>query len=113
MENTNKCPCCSKHCDRNNLQCGKGEAYFNGELTPSHESLDRKHHCCHGKKQHEHCREGRSHKHHPKFPAGSLADLMARCAHQLFHSENEDIFTVLSAEEIASLKQILNKLLAR
>ena len=34
MENMNKCPGCSQHCDRNNLQCGKGEAIFNGEISP-------------------------------------------------------------------------------
>ncbi len=104
MENMNKCPGCSQHCDRNNLQCGKGEAYFNGESLPSHEQGhgEGKHH---GSKHH-------GHKHHrPEFPAGSLADLMAKCGHRLYHGGDESMFAVLTKEESVMLKTILNKLL--
>ena len=118
MENTNKCPCCSQHCDRNNLQYKKGEAYFNGETQPEsshcHSQHERK--CCgdHGRKSHGHCKGmhwGHGSK-HPTFPAGSLAELLAKCAHRLFHSEDDAMFAALTEEESSTLKQLLEKVLA-
>ena len=109
MENTNKCPCCSNHCDRNNLQCGKGEAYFNGEAVPSsehgHGRHEGKHHSHHGGKHHGH--------HRPEYPAGSLADLMSKCGHRLVHSGDESMFAVLTEEEQVSLKNLLTKLISK
>lgn len=110
MENMNKCPGCSQHCDRNNLQCGKGEAIFNGEITPdsghSQSHHEGKHHGQHGEKVH-----GHDHR-RPEFPTGSLADLMAKCGHRLFHGGDESMFAVLTDEETDILKKLLNKLLA-
>lgn len=105
MENTNKCPCCSHHCDRNNLQCGKGEAYFNGEAN-----VESSHSHSHSKEgRHSH---GRGHGHHrPEFPAGSLADLLAKCGHRLFHGGSEGMFAALSDDESATLKRLLQKIL--
>lgn len=115
MENMNKCPGCSQHCDRNNLQCGKGEAIFRGEITPdsqhSHAHPGGK--CCghQGGKHQGHC-GGKHHSHHrPEFPEGSLADLLAKCGHRLFHG-GDAIFDALSEAEAAQLKQLLGKLLA-
>lgn len=67
MENMNKCTGCSQHCDRNNLQCGKGEAIFNGEATP-----DSGHSHGHHKGKHH----GHGHHHH-EFPADSLTCLLS------------------------------------
>lgn len=108
MENMNKCPGCSQHCDRNNLQCGKGEAIFNGEINPdsahSHDHREGKPHGQHGGKHHGHRR--------PEFPAGSLADLIAKCSHHLFHSSDESMFAVLTDEETITLKKLLTKLIS-
>lgn len=108
MENMNKCPGCSQHCDRNNLQCGKGEAIFNGEIssdsTHTHGHSEGKKHGHHGGKHHSHRR--------PEFPAGSLADLMAKCGHRLFHGGDESMFAVLTEDETVALKKLLNKLLS-
>lgn len=101
MENMNKCPCCSHHCDRNNLQCRKGEAYFNGESTAD---AGRSH------GHHENKRHGKGH-HHPEFPAGSLADLLSRCGRNLFHGGSSAMFDVLTEAEQAALKELLGKLL--
>ena len=107
MENMNKCPGCSQHCDRANLQCGKGEAIFNGEINPEsghdHGHPEGKKHGHHGGKHHGHRR--------PEFPAGSLADLMAKCGHRLFHGGDEAMFAALTANEQAALKELLSKLL--
>ena len=132
MENMNKCPGCSQHCDRNNLQCGKGEAIFNGEITPDSQHPHAQHEgkCCgrhegknhghcggkhHGhceRKHHGHC-EGKHHGHRrPEFPEGSLADLMAKCGHRLFHSGDEAMFAALTEEETTTLKKLLTKLLS-
>ena len=102
MDEVNKCPGCSCHCERDNLQCGKGEAYFRGEnisaYTQSHKE-DRR-------------RDGRHHGHRkPEFPAGSLADLMTKCTHRLFHGSDESVFSVLSDQEQHALQNILVKLL--
>lgn len=102
MENMNKCPCCSHHCDRNNLQCGRGESYFNGENKPDSERT----HSHHERKHHGHKPR------RPEFSAGGLADLMSQCSHRLFHSGDEGMFTILSEEETATLKKLLNKLLS-
>lgn len=122
MENRNNtCPGCSQHCDRNNLQCGKGEAYFNGESAPEsgrpqgrHGSAHHGHEgkCCgrHREMGHGHCKE--KHRGHPEFPAGSLADLLAKCGHRLFHGGDESMFAVLNDEETVTLKNLLSKLLA-
>lgn len=111
MENRNQCPGCSQHCDRNNLQCGKGESYFNGEVNPnsghSHSHHERKHQGHHEGKHH-----GHGHR-RPEFPEGSLSDLLAKCAHRLFHGGDEEMFAVLTAEEAAALKTLLGKLLAK
>lgn len=108
MENMNKCPGCSQHCDRNNLQCGKGEAIFNGEATP-----DSGHSHGHHERTHQGHREGKHHSHRrPEFPAGSLADLMAKCGHRLFHGGDEAMFAVLTEEETVTLKLLLGKLLS-
>lgn len=118
MENTNKCPGCSRHCDLNNLQCGKGEAILRGEDVSSHghEHGERKH--CEGRHHDgKHC-EGKHHcgKHHghhrPEFPEGSLADLLAKCGHRLFHGGDESLFHTLSEQEQKDLKVLLKKLLA-
>lgn len=101
MENTNKCPFCPNHCDRNNLQCGKGEDYFNGEAVPHSEGMR---HGYHSGKHRGHRR--------PEYPTGSLADLLAKCGHRLFHGGDETMFTVLNQEESAELKKLLNKLLS-
>lgn len=104
MENMNKCPGCSHHCDRNNLQCGKGEAYFNGESNPE---------SGHSRGHHEGKHRGHGHGHHrPEFPEGSLADLLSKCGHHLFHGGDEGMFKVLSDEETAQLKSLLQKILA-
>lgn len=105
MENTNKCPCCPNHCDRNNLQCGKGEAYFSGEAVPhsEHGHSEGMRHGYHGGKHHGH--------RHPEFPAGSLADLLAKCGHRLFHGGDESMFAALTEAEAAELKKLLSKLL--
>lgn len=116
MENTNKCPCCSQHCDRNNLQCGKGEAYFSGEVRSesghSHNHHEKK--CCgrHEGKKHGHCGRNHHSHHRPEFPVGSLAELLAKCAHRLFHSEDDTMFATLTEEESSTLKRLLNKLLS-
>lgn len=99
MESMNKCPGCSQHCDRNNLQCGKGEAYFSGQLSPEAGRPEGHH----GGKHHGHHRR-------PEFPAGSLADLLAKCGHRLFHGGDESMFAVLTEEEAAQLKLLLSKL---
>lgn len=101
MENTNKCPGCPRHCDRNNLQCGKGEAYFRGEDISAQRDYTGNHR--HGGKHHGHRK--------PEFPAGSLADLMVKCGHRLFHSEESTMFAVLTSEEAETLNNLLNKLL--
>lgn len=110
MENMNKCPGCSQHCDRNNLQCGKGEAIFNGEMNPdsaqSHDHYEGKRHGQHGGKHH-----GHGHR-RPEFPEGSLADLMSKCSHRLFHGGDESMFAVLNDEEETILKGLLVKLLS-
>lgn len=110
MENMNKCPGCSHHCDRNNLQCGKGEAIFNGEntpdLNPSHGHSERNRHCHHDRKRH-----GHDHRRH-EFPEGSLADLMAQCGHRLFHGGGEAMFAALTAAEKNTLAELLSKLLS-
>lgn len=110
MDNRNQCPGCSHHCDRNNLQCGKGEAYFNGEAVPSHDhphsNSEGKRHDHHGGKHH-----GHGHR-RPEFAEGSLADLMARCGYRLFHGGDESMFSALTAEEASVLKNLLTKLLA-
>ncbi len=126
MENMNKCPGCSQHCDRNNLQCGKGEAIFNGEMNPdsSHSHAQHEGKCCghHAGKNHDHC-EKKHHghceeKHHgqghrrPEFPAGSLADLMAKCGHRLFHGGDDSIFAALTEQETNTLKGLLSKILS-
>lgn len=97
-----KCPGCSNHCEASNVQCGKGEAYFRGEdISSSH----------HGeKKGHPHGGKGEGH-HGANFPAGSLADMVAKCAHQLFHGGNEAMFSVLSDDEQKYLKNLLSKIL--
>lgn len=98
MENTNKCPCCSNHCDRNNLQCGKGESYFNGENTQEY-----------GHKPSHH--KGKHHGHHRReFLSGSLAELMSKCGHRLFHGGDETMFDVLTEDEKATLKSLLSKI---
>jgi hypothetical protein len=28
-----KCPCCSNHCSKDNLKCGRGKEYFNSECN--------------------------------------------------------------------------------
>lgn len=100
MENTNKCPLCSNHCDRSNLQCGKGESYFNGE-APREEGRRQGHH------------KGGHHGHHrPEYPAGSLMDLLARCGHRLFHGGDAAMFDVLTEAEQATLRSLLSKLAA-
>lgn len=109
MENMNKCPGCSHHCDRNNLQCGKGESYFSGEAAShpehAHGHPDGKRHGHSGEKRHSH-----SH-HRPSFPAGTLPDLLLKCGHRLLHCGDEDIFAVLADEEQTSLRELLAKLL--
>lgn len=102
MENTNnKCPGCSCHCDRNNLQCGKGEAYFRGEDISAHE---------HNRKEGRH--HGKHHGHRrPEFPEGSLADLMVKCGHRLFHGEDDAMFQPLTDVERSMLKELLHKVL--
>lgn len=126
MENMNKCPGCSQHCDRNNLQCGKGEAIFNGEISPESQHSHSHHEgksCRHqegkdrgqcGGKRHGHC-EGKHHGHghrRPEFPADSLADLMAKCGHRLFHSGDESMFAVLTEQEAGTLQGLLSKILS-
>lgn len=100
METTNKCPGCSHHCDKNNLQCSKGEAYFSGESTPdtarSQGHRGGKHH---GSKHHR-----------PEFPAGSLPDLLAKCGYRLFHGADTSMFAALTDEETSGLKMLLNKI---
>ena len=133
MENMNKCPGCSQHCDKNNLQCGKGESYFNDKTNTDFEHAHAHHennhhgphkearyahhkskHCGHHEGKHKgHC-EGKHHihgHHHPEFPAGSLADLMAKCGHRLFHGGDESMFVVLTECEQSTLKDLLAKLL--
>ena len=100
--NMNKCPGCSHHCDLNNLQCGKGEAILRGEDISSHEHHHKENHP-HGGKHHGHRR--------PEFPEGSLADLMAKCGHRLFHGGDASMFAALTAQEQDALKDILVKLL--
>lgn len=108
MENMNKCPGCSHHCDRNNLRCGKGEAFFSGEAAPdsgrSHSHRERKHQGHHAGKHPGH--------HRPDFPPGSLADLMAKCGHRLFHGGEESMFAVLTEAERIQLQDLLSKLAA-
>lgn len=110
MESMNKCPGCSQHCDRNNLQCSKGAAIYNGEITPdsarSHDHPDIKHRSQHGRNHH-----GHGHR-HPAYPTGSLAELLAKCGHRLFHGGDEAMFTVLTEEESATLKKLLTKLIS-
>lgn len=109
MENTNKCPCCPHHCDKNNLQCGKGEAYFNGQATSasehSHNHHERRNYDHHGEKHHGH--------HRPEYPCGSLADLMSKCGHRLFHGGDDAMFAVLTEEEKTDLKALLTKLISK
>ncbi len=119
MENMNKCPGCSHHCDRNNLQCGKGEAYFNGEATPdsghTHGHHERTHQGHHEGKHKGHC-EGKRQihgRHRPEFPVGSLSDLLAKCGHRLFHGSDESLFAVLTESEQSTLKDLLTKLLGK
>ena len=110
MENMNKCPGCSQHCDRNNLQCGKGEAIFNGEINPDSERI---HGRPEGGKRGHHGEKHHGHGHRrPEFPEGSLADLMSKCGHRLFHGGDESMFAVLTGEETAALKKLLSKLIA-
>lgn len=118
MENMNKCPGCSQHCDRNNLQCGKGEAIFNGEISPEHQHSHGHHegkYCGHhDRKKHGH-REGKHHGHghrRPEFPEGSLADLLAKCGHKLFHGGQNTMFDALNDTEQNTLKALLSKLLS-
>lgn len=35
--NSENCPCCPNHCEKDNLRCGKGRDYFNhlSDLEPS------------------------------------------------------------------------------
>ena len=101
MENTNKCSGCSRHCDRNNLQCGKGRAYFSSES----EAKQGRFHGLFGRKRH-------GHKHHrPESPAGSLPDLLAKCGHRLFHSGDATMFDVLTEDEANTLTMLLNKII--
>lgn len=110
MENMNECPGCPRHCDRNNLQCERGEAYFNAEATP--DSFRAPAHHERGSHSHPEGRHpGHGHR-RPEFPAGSLADLMAQCARRLFHGD-EAVFAVLTQEETATLKGLLEKLAAK
>ena len=118
MENMNKCPGCSQHCDRNNLQCGKGEAIFNGEIKPDTQRSQGHHDgkCCgrHDGKKHGHC-EGKHHgqcHRRPEFPEGSLADLLAKCGHRLFHGGDDSMFAALTEQETNTLKGLLSKILS-
>lgn len=126
MENTNKCPGCSRHCDRTNLQCGKGKDIFNGETSPDSQRCHRHNEgkCCghHEGKKHGHCggllhglfgKKCNGHKHRrPEFAEGSLADLMVKCGHRLFHSGDEAMFNVLTEQEVNTLKKLLGKILS-
>lgn len=110
MENMNRCPGCSQHCDRNNLQCGKGEAIFNERTNPN-SAHSQDHHGEKHRGQHSGKHHGHGHR-RPEFPAGSLADLMAKCGHRLFHGGDESMFAVLTGEESSTLKKLLTKLIS-
>ena len=106
MNNTNQCPGCHHHCDSSNLQCSKGQTIFSAS-NENHLQPDNHHHP-HSEHSHHHPRMRKHHK-HPKFPDDSLADLLAKCTHHLFHHGEDHVFSALSSEEQTTLKNLLRK----
>lgn len=96
MENNEKnCPMCGNHCDKEELQCGRGKRYF-GESGESAQ---------HGKEGHAH---GAPFDVANEEPAKLL---LRRCGHLLHHGGAEHLLDALSAEEKETLCAILNKAL--
>lgn len=93
MNNEKNCPCCPNHCSIDNLNCGKGRAYFNGGSPRSLEERNE-----------------------PKDDSSMTIDEKAmskirKCGHFLHHGDKEVNFDFLSNDEKESLVAILSKCL--
>lgn len=106
-EKTTACPGCENHCPSTALKCGKGRAIFSGEANGelSEHGHGYGHHGHHGKPRWD------------NVDKESLPGKLIRCMDHMRHSRREDgtlpeeLFQVLSTEEQAALKALLEKLL--
>lgn len=93
MNEEKNCPCCPNHCSIDNLSCGRGRQYFDGENKEEH-----------------------GHKSHHEAKDESLMSLeekvlykMHRCGHALHHSNGSMNLDFLTNEEKQTLVKILSK----
>lgn len=95
------CPCCPRHCQSDDLHCGRGENYFNSDTSAQNHS--------HGHGHHDHMQN--------KFEPDSLPGQLMQCAHSIMHAvhhspdfDEDKIFSSLSAAEKSELLSLLKKL---
>lgn len=83
-----KCPCCPNHCEKDNLSCGRGEDYFNNNHHNEH------------------------HEEEPKSIEEQVIKDLRKCGHMLYHNRNLNTYDLLkdfSKEELEQLHMLLTK----
>ncbi len=93
MENI--CPCCDRHCPKDDLHCRRGEEHFGVESGGS-----------------------RRYDGNPGKPEERMIVLLRKCGHFLHHNVGRDgdaaaLADALTAEEKATLETLLEKCLAK
>lgn len=84
--NEKNCPCCPNHCPKDNLECGRGRAYFNN----SNNTLE------------------------PATLSQKVIEDLRKCGHFLHHSKElntDKIFLDFSETELKKLHELLLKIL--
>lgn len=82
-----KCPCCPNHCDKENLSCGRGEEYFHGTKKTREEKPN-------------------------SIEEAIILDLR-KCGHMLHHNHDlnpNDLLKNFSKEELEQLHSLLAKI---
>ncbi|MGM9878176.1 MAG: hypothetical protein ACI33S_05975 [Bacilli bacterium] len=95
MTNEKNCPCCPNHCSIDNLSCGKGKTYFNGN---SSKSL---------KERNEYTEKDDS----SMTIDEKAMSKIRKCGHFLHHKDKEVSLDFLSNDEKENLIDILSKCL--
>lgn len=82
--NEEKCPCCSNHCQKDSLGCGRGKEYFNNQKDNSK----------------------------PKTLNEQVIIDLRKCGHSLHHNKDLDTNKILSnfsKDELNNLHKLLSK----
>jgi len=83
--NSENCPCCPNHCQKENLGCGRGKEYFSNQDASNE----------------------------PKSLSKQVMDDLRKCGHLLHHSRDlnsDEFLSCFSLEELNELHKLLSKI---